>query len=122
MTYPGADVGDIFRHIAGMYRELGDNSGVYEVHQGGPTGIGIREYLATKDHTDLVFPNQAFTWNPVFRTGKDKAKCEDTIITGKREGYRARNLTVDPYGWWPMLKINIGSKEVPFDIPGILVR
>jgi antitoxin VapB len=45
-------------------------------HQGGPTGYGEREWVATPNGTEVVVNSQAFAWNPSIRGGK----TEDTVI------------------------------------------
>jgi Xaa-Pro dipeptidase len=58
-------------------------------HQGGPTGYGEREWIATPEGTEVVVNNQAFAWNPSIRGGK----AEDTVIL--RDGV-IENLTSTP--------------------------
>jgi Xaa-Pro dipeptidase len=58
-------------------------------HQGGPTGYGEREWVATPAGTEAVVNNQAFAWNPSIRGGK----VEDTAIL--RDGV-IENLTATP--------------------------
>lgn len=58
-------------------------------HQGGPTGYGEREWVATPQGTEVVVNNQAFAWNPSIRG----AKAEDTVIL--RDG-TIENLTATP--------------------------
>jgi len=45
-------------------------------HQGGATGYGEREWVATPQGGEVVVNNQAFAWNPSIRGGK----VEDTVI------------------------------------------
>jgi len=58
-------------------------------HQGGPTGYGEREWVATPAGIEVVVNNQAFAWNPSIRG----AKSEDTVIL--RAG-TIENLTATP--------------------------
>jgi antitoxin VapB len=58
-------------------------------HQGGPTGYGEREWIATPTGTEVVVNNQAFAWNPSIRGGK----VEDTVLL--RDGV-IENLTPTP--------------------------
>ena len=45
-------------------------------HQGGPSGYGEREWLATPTGAEVIVNDQAFAWNPSIRGGK----VEDTVI------------------------------------------
>jgi antitoxin VapB len=58
-------------------------------HQGGTTGYGEREWVATPTGSEVVENNQAFAWNPSIRGGK----VEDTVIL--RDGV-IENLTPTP--------------------------
>ena len=45
-------------------------------HQGGATGYGEREWIATPNGAEIVVNRQAFAWNPSARGGK----AEDTVV------------------------------------------
>ena len=80
-------------------------------HQGGPTGYGEREWVATPAGTEVVVNNQAFAWNPSIRGGK----VEDTVLL--RDGV-IENLTPTPE--LPPLAANVvGSAYVA---TGVLVK
>ncbi len=72
-------------------------------HQGGPTGYGEREWVATPAGTEVVVNNQAFAWNPSIRGGK----VEDTVIL--RDGV-IENLTPTPE--LPVLAAQCGRQQV----------
>lgn len=80
-------------------------------HQGGPTGYGEREWVATPNGTDVVVDNQAFAWNPSIRGGK----AEDTVLltNGKIEW-----LTSTPE--LPVLEGTANGKVYP--AAGVLVK
>jgi antitoxin VapB len=80
-------------------------------HQGGPTGYGEREWIATPEGTEVVVNNQAFAWNPSMRGGK----VEDTVLL--RDG-TIENLTPTPE--LPSLPASVeGSNYVA---SGVLVK
>ncbi|MDE3161657.1 MAG: aminopeptidase P family protein, partial [Acidobacteriota bacterium] len=58
-------------------------------HQGGPTGYGEREWVATPTGAETVVNQQAFAWNPSIRGGK----AEDTVLL---QGGRIEWLTATP--------------------------
>jgi Xaa-Pro dipeptidase len=80
-------------------------------HQGGPTGYGEREWVATPNGTETVVNNQAFAWNPSIRGGK----AEDTAIlsNGKIEW-----LTATPT--LPVIEASVNGKVYP--AAGVLVK
>jgi antitoxin VapB len=45
-------------------------------HQGGATGYGEREWVATPSGSEIVLNRQAYAWNPSARGGK----AEDTVV------------------------------------------
>jgi Xaa-Pro dipeptidase len=80
-------------------------------HQGGPTGYGEREWVATPDGTEAVVNNQAFAWNPSIRGGK----AEDTVIV--RDG-TVEWLTATPE--LPVIEATVNGKVYP--AAGVLVK
>jgi Xaa-Pro dipeptidase len=80
-------------------------------HQGGPTGYGEREWVATPDGTQAVVNNQAFAWNPSIRGGK----AEDTVIL--RDG-TIEWLTPTPE--LPVIEATVNGKVYP--AAGVLVK
>ena len=73
---PGATSAELFRVAQEAYAAEGYPGEEKFHHQGGPTGYGEREWLATPQGTEVVVNNQAFAWNPSIRGGK----AEDTVI------------------------------------------
>ncbi len=80
-------------------------------HQGGPTGYGEREWVATPNGTETVVNNQAFAWNPSIRGGK----AEDTVLL--RDG-KIEWLTATPE--LPVIAATVNGKSYP--AAGVLVR
>jgi Xaa-Pro dipeptidase len=80
-------------------------------HQGGPTGYGEREWVATPNGKETVVNNQAFAWNPSIRGGK----AEDTVIL--RDG-KIEWLTGTPE--LPVINAEVNGKIYP--AAGVLVR
>ena len=75
-TRPGATSSQLFRVAQDAYAAEGFPGEEQFHHQGGPTGYGEREWIATPDGTQTVVNNQAFAWNPSIHGGK----AEDTVI------------------------------------------
>ena len=75
-TRVGATSAQLFRVAQDAYVAEGFPGEEKYHHQGGPTGYGEREWVATPDGTQTVVNNQAFAWNPSIRGGK----AEDTVI------------------------------------------
>lgn len=75
-TRPGRPLSDVFADCRRLYAQAGYPDEWRLHHQGGSTGYGSREVIATPDTHDPVEVNQAFAWNPSI-TG---AKAEETFI------------------------------------------
>ncbi|MGA2651876.1 MAG: aminopeptidase P family N-terminal domain-containing protein [Terracidiphilus sp.] len=75
-TRVGATSAQLFKVAQAAYTAQGFPGEERFHHQGGPTGYGEREWVATPDGTEVVVNNQAFAWNPSIRGGK----TEDTVL------------------------------------------
>ena len=88
-TRAGATSAALFKAVQAAYAREGFAGEERFHHQGGATGYGEREWVATPDGPQVVLDCQAFAWNPSIRGGK----IEDTVIL--REGV-IENLTSTP--------------------------
>jgi Xaa-Pro dipeptidase len=88
-TRAGATSAALFKAVQAAYAREGFAGEERFHHQGGATGYGEREWVATPDGPQVVLDSQAFAWNPSIRGGK----IEDTVIL--REGV-IENLTSTP--------------------------
>jgi antitoxin VapB len=88
-TRVGATSAELFKVAQAAYAAQGFPGEERFHHQGGATGYGEREWVATPDGTETVVNNQAFAWNPSIRGGK----VEDTVIL--HDGV-IENLTATP--------------------------
>jgi antitoxin VapB len=75
-TCAGAKSAELFRVAKAAYEDVGFPGEERFHHQGGPTGYGEREWIATPEGIEVVVNNQAFAWNPSIHG----AKTEDTVI------------------------------------------
>jgi Xaa-Pro aminopeptidase len=75
-TRVGATSAELFKVAQAAYAAEGFPGEERFHHQGGSTGYGEREWVATPSGTVAVVDNQAFAWNPSIRGGK----TEDTVI------------------------------------------
>lgn len=75
-TRPGRTLADAFADCGRFYAEAGFSDEWRLHHQGGLTGYGSRELIATPRTDDVIEPGQAFAWNPSV-TG---AKAEETFV------------------------------------------
>jgi Xaa-Pro dipeptidase len=88
-TRAGTTSAELFRVAQAVYAAQGFPGEERFHHQGGATGYGEREWVATPSGTEAVVNSQAFAWNPSIRGGK----VEDTVIL--RDGV-IENLTATP--------------------------
>jgi Xaa-Pro dipeptidase len=110
-TKVGATSAELFRIAQAAYSSEGFPGEERFHHQGGPTGYGEREWLATPNGSETVVNNQAFAWNPSIRGGK----AEDTVLL--RNG-NIDWLTVTPE--LPVINAEANGKVYP--AAGVLVR
>lgn len=75
-TRPGRTLAEAFEDCRRFYAEAGYANEWRLHHQGGLTGYGSRELIATPSTDHVIGPSQAFAWNPSV-TG---AKAEQTFL------------------------------------------
>jgi len=107
----GASSAELFKVAQAAYAAEGFPGEERFHHQGGPTGYGEREWVATPNGKETVVNNQAFAWNPSIRGGK----TEDTVIL--RDG-KIEWLTGTPA--LPVINAEVNGKVYP--AAGVLVR
>lgn len=107
----GATSAELFRVCQAAYTAEGYTGEERFHHQGGPTGYGEREWVATPAGTETVVNNQAFAWNPSIRGGK----AEDTVIL--RDG-KIEWLTATPE--LPVIEATANGTVYP--AAGVLVK
>ena len=88
-TRAGASSAALFKAGQAAYAQEGFAGEERFHHQGGATGYGEREWVATPNGAQVVLDRQAFAWNPSIRGGK----IEDTVLL--RDGV-IENLTPTP--------------------------
>jgi antitoxin VapB len=110
-TRAGATSAELFKVAQAAYAAQGFPGEERFHHQGGPTGYGEREWVATPAGTEVVVNNQAFAWNPSIRGGK----VEDTVLL--RDG-KIENLTPTPE--LPVLAANVAGST--YAATGVLVK
>lgn len=108
---PGATSAQLFKVAQEAYAAEGFPGEERFHHQGGPTGYGEREWVATPSGTQVVVNNQAFAWNPSIRGGK----AEDTVILS--DG-RIEWLTATPT--LPVIEASVNGNVYP--AAGVLVK
>lgn len=110
-TRPGVQVKDVFQTALNAYAEAGYPEDWRLLHQGGPTGYALREYLANMHSHAEIKENQVFAWNPAIRG----IKSEDTILVGKSE-----NTFLTHTGKWNYLEVEYKGRL--YQRPDILIR
>jgi antitoxin VapB len=110
-TRVGATSAVLFKVAQAAYAAQGFPGEERFHHQGGPTGYGEREWVATPQGTEVVVNNQAFAWNPSIRGGK----VEDTVLL--RDGV-IENLTPTP----ELPVISASANGAPYPATGVLVK
>ena len=110
-TRVGAKSSHLFRIAQEAYAAEGFPGEERFHHQGGATGYGEREWVATPNGAETVVNNQAFAWNPSIRGGKS----EDTVIL--RDG-KIEWLTATPE--LPVVRASANGRNYP--AAGVLVR
>jgi len=75
-TRPGRTLAEAFADCRRFYADAGFPNEWRLHHQGGLTGYGSRELIATPSTDHVIEPGQAFAWNPSI-TG---AKAEETFV------------------------------------------
>lgn len=110
-TRVGATSAELFKVAQQAYAEEGFPGEQRFHHQGGTTGYGEREWVATPNGTEVVVNNQAFAWNPSIRGGK----AEDTVIL---RDDNIEWLTATPE--LPVLNAKVNGKTYP--AAGVLVK
>ena len=110
-TRVGATSAELFRVAQTAYAAEGFAGEEHFHHQGGATGYGEREWIATPSGQEVVVNNQAFAWNPSIRGGK----AEDTVLL--RDG-QIEWLTATP----ELPTIQATANGNPYPAAGVLVR
>jgi antitoxin VapB len=85
-TKAGATSAELFATAAAAYTAHGHTGEEQRHHQGGATGYGEREWVASPQGKERVKDSQAFAWNPSIAGGK----VEDTVLL---RGGRIERLT-----------------------------
>lgn len=110
-TVPGATSAALYKIAAEAYAAQNYAGEERMHHQGGATGYGEREWVATPKGTEVVLDNQAFAWNPSIRGGK----AEDTVILS---GEKVEWITATPS--LPVIEATVNGRVYP--AAGVLIR
>jgi antitoxin VapB len=110
-TKPGVNAAALFKVAQDAYAAEGFPGEERFHHQGGPTGYGEREWVATPNGSQVVVDSQAYAWNPSIRGGK----AEDTVIV---RGGKVEWLTATPE--LPVIHAVVNGVDYP--ATGVLVK
>jgi antitoxin VapB len=110
-TKVDASAAELFAAAAEAYASLGFSGEELRHHQGGATGYGEREWLATPAGKERVVNSQAFAWNPSVAGGK----VEDTVLL--RDG-KIELLTGTP----DLPAISTKAGDLVVNSAGVLIR
>jgi antitoxin VapB len=110
-TKIGVTSGELFTAAKAAYAGAGFAGDEMAHHQGGATGYGEREWIATPNGEETVMNHQAFAWNPSIRGGK----AEDTVIACNGH---IRNLTATP----DLPAIDVSLNGTVYTSAGVLVK
>jgi antitoxin VapB len=102
---------ELFGIATEAYASLGYPGEELRHHQGGATGYGEREWLATPAGKERVVNSQAFAWNPSVNGGK----VEDTVLL--RDG-KIELLTSTP----DLPVVSTGTGDLVVNSAGVLIR
>ena len=100
---------EFYRIAADAYAEKGFANEINLHHQGGATGYKTRDWVAHPKSSEIVFPNQAFAWNPSITGTKAEETC--LILNDKIE------MLTQTSGF-PTIPLEIDGRE--YSSPGIL--
>jgi Xaa-Pro dipeptidase len=110
-TRAGATAAQLFATAAAAYAAHGHAGEEQRHHQGGATGYGEREWVATPEGKERVGDSQAFAWNPSIAGGK----AEDTVLL---RGGRIELLTATPD--LPVVSTEAGGAR--YESAGVLIQ
>jgi Xaa-Pro dipeptidase len=110
-TKVGASAAELFATAADAYASLGYPGEELRHHQGGATGYGEREWLATPAGKERVVNSQAYAWNPSVNGGK----VEDTVLL--RDG-KIELLTSTP----DLPAVSTTAGDLAVHSAGVLIR
>jgi antitoxin VapB len=110
-TRSGVTAAQLYYVAQKVYAEVGFHGEEEFHHQGGATGYGERDWVATPSGDQVVVNAQGFAWNPSIRGGK----VEDTVLL--QDG-KIELLTATPS--LPQVRSSVGKHE--YVSAGVLLR